>query len=84
MSAYCLSKWDIPSNVPLPVSCKRIWRNTENGFATLIRIKNNAKKGGAVIIVTDEATFRQPPTLPATWAPRGCQPKIPTRGERHS
>lgn len=37
-----------------------------------------------MIIFTDEATFRQTPTLHATWAPRGCQPKIPTRGERHS
>ncbi len=33
------------------------------------------KQEGAVIIFTDEATFRQTPTLHDTWAPRG---------ERHS
>ena len=54
------------------------------GSLHLSESKKNAKKEGAVIIFTDEATFRQTPTLHATWAPRGCQPKIPTRGERHS
>lgn len=54
------------------------------GSLHLSESKKNAKKEGAVIIFTDEATFRQTPTLHATWAPRGCQPKIPTRGERNS
>ena len=33
---------------------------------------------------TDEASFRQTPTLHATWARRGSQPQIPTRGERNT
>jgi hypothetical protein len=32
----------------------------------------------------EEASFRQTPTLHATWARRGSQPQIPTRGERHT
>jgi hypothetical protein len=37
-----------------------------------------------VIVFEDEASFRQTPTLHATWAKRGSQPQIPTRGERHT
>jgi hypothetical protein len=44
--------------------------------------KKNAKTEGAVIVFEDEASFQQTPTLRATWARRGCQPQIPTRGER--
>lgn len=32
----------------------------------------------------DEASFRQTPTLYRTWAPRGQQPQIPTRGQRNT
>jgi transposase len=46
--------------------------------------KKNAKTEGAVIVFEDEASFRQTPTLHATWAKRGSQPQIPTRGERHT
>jgi transposase len=37
-----------------------------------------------VIIYEDEASFRQTPTLYRTWARRGQQPQIPTRGERNT
>ena len=46
--------------------------------------KKNAQSEGAVIVFEDEASFRQMPTLHATWAKRGSQPQIPTRGERHT
>jgi DDE superfamily endonuclease len=46
--------------------------------------KKNAQTEGAVIVFADEASFRQTPTLHATWAKRGSQPQIPTRGERHT
>ena len=46
--------------------------------------KKNAKREGAVIVFTDEASFRQTPTLHATWARVGSQPRIPTRGERNT
>ena len=36
-----------------------------------------------MIVYEDEASFRQTPTLYRTWARRGQQPQIPTRGERH-
>jgi len=39
---------------------------------------------GAVIVFEDEASFRQTPTLHATWARLASQPQIPTRGERHT
>jgi transposase len=39
---------------------------------------------GAVIVFEDEASFRQTPTLHATWARKASQPQIPTRGERHT
>ena len=32
----------------------------------------------------DEASFRQSPTLHQTWAPRGSQPQIPSRGQRNT
>jgi hypothetical protein len=44
--------------------------------------EKNAKGEGAVIVFEDEASFRQTPTLHATWARRASQPQIPTRGER--
>jgi transposase len=37
-----------------------------------------------VIVYEDEASFRQTPTLYRTWARRGEQPEIPTRGERNT
>jgi len=37
-----------------------------------------------LIVYEDEASFRQTPTLYRTWARRGQQPQIPTRGERHT
>jgi transposase len=37
-----------------------------------------------VIVFEDEASFRQTPTLHATWARRGGRPQIATRGERHT
>jgi transposase len=43
--------------------------------------KKNAENEGAVIVFEDEASFRQTPTLHATWAKRGSQPQIPSRGE---
>ena len=46
--------------------------------------KKNAQREGAVVVFEDEASFRQTPTLYATWARRGSQPQIPTRGERHT
>jgi transposase len=36
------------------------------------------------MVYEDEASFRQTPTLYRTWARRGQQPQIPTRGERHT
>jgi transposase len=46
-------------------------------------LKKNARREGAVIVYEAEASFRQTPTLYRTWARRGQQPPIPTRGERH-
>src|SRR5208282_2836670 len=46
--------------------------------------KKKARGDGAVIVYEDEASFRQTPTLYRTWARRGHQPQIPTRGERHT
>ena len=37
-----------------------------------------------MIVFEDEASFGQTPTLYRTWARRGQQPPIPTRGERHT
>lgn len=34
-----------------------------------------------MIVFEDEASFRQTPTLHGTWAQRGSQPQIPTRGK---
>ena len=53
------------------------------GALYLSESKKKARSEGAVI-VEDEASFRQTPTLHATWAKRGSQPQIPTRGERHT
>jgi transposase len=46
--------------------------------------KKKAQAERAVIVYVDEASFRQSPTLHQTWAPRNSQPRIPTRGERHT
>lgn len=54
------------------------------GAADVSESKKNAQTEGAVIVFEDEASFRQTPTLHATWARRGSQPQIPTRGERHT
>jgi len=54
------------------------------GAFDLSQSKKNAQREGAIIVFEDEASFRQTPTLHATWARRGSQPQIPTRGERHT
>lgn len=36
------------------------------------------------MLFADEASFRQDPTLYQTWARRGCQPLIPTTGQRNT
>jgi transposase len=54
------------------------------GALHLSESKKNAKSEGAVIVFEDEASFRQTPTLHATWARRHSQPQIPTRGERNT
>jgi len=54
------------------------------GTLHLPEFKKNAKSEGAVIVFEDEAWFRQTPTLDATWAKRGSQPQIFTRGERNA
>jgi len=46
--------------------------------------KKNAQAQGGIIVFTDEASFRQSPTLHQTWAPRNTRPQIPTRGERNT
>ena len=46
--------------------------------------KKNAQNEGAMIVFEDEASFRQTPTLHATWARRASQPHVPTRGERNT
>jgi hypothetical protein len=54
------------------------------GSLHVSQAKKNAQNEGAVIVFTDEASFRQTPTLHATWARIGHQPKIATRGERNT
>src|ERR1039457_4708272 len=46
--------------------------------------KKKARCEGAIIVFEDEASFRQTPTLHATWARVASQPHIPTRGERNT
>lgn len=48
------------------------------------QFKKNAQAEGAVIVHEDEASFRQEPTLHQTWAVKGCQPKVPTKGQRNT
>jgi transposase len=36
------------------------------------------------LLFADEASFRQDPTLYQTWSRRGCQPLIPTTGQRNT
>lgn len=54
------------------------------GSVHLPESKKNAKNEGAVIVFEDEASFRQTPTLHATWARRGCQPQVLSCGQRHT
>ena len=54
------------------------------GALHVSKSKKKARSEGAVIVFEDEASFRQTPTLHSTWAKRGSQPQIPTRGERHT
>lgn len=54
------------------------------GALHLPQSKKNAQREGALIVFTDEASFRQTPTLHATWARIGSQPQVPTRGERNT
>ena len=54
------------------------------GSLSVSEFKKKAQAEKALIVYEDEATFRQTPTLHRTWAPRGCQPQIPTRGQRNS
>lgn len=54
------------------------------GALDLSDAKKNARREGAIIVFEDEASFHQTPTLYATWARRGSQPQIPSRGERHT
>lgn len=46
--------------------------------------KKKARRVGGVVIFEDEASFQVDPTLHRTWARRGAQPRIPTRGERRT
>ena len=46
--------------------------------------KKKAQAEGAVIVYTDEASFRQSPTLHQTWAPCHARPVIPTTGQRNT
>lgn len=46
--------------------------------------KKKAREEHAVVVYEDEATFRQMPTLHATWARYNSQPHIPTKGQRNS
>ena len=54
------------------------------GSLHVSQAKKNAQNEGAIIVFADEASFRQTPTLHATWARIGQQPKIATRGERNT
>lgn len=51
---------------------------------SLSQLKKKAHEEKSLIVYEDEATFRQTPTLHRTWARLGCQPQIPTRGQRNS
>ena len=46
------------------------------GALYLSESKKKAQSEGAVVVFEDEASFRQTPTLHATWAKRGSQPRI--------
>ena len=48
----------------------------------LPRFKKKAYKEGCPIIFEDECSFRQDPTLHATWSRVGKQPLIPKTGQR--
>jgi len=46
--------------------------------------KKKVEAEGGIIVYEDEASFRQNPTLHQTWAPKGQQPQILTKGQRNS
>jgi transposase len=48
------------------------------------KLKKKALAEGAIIVYTDEASFKQSPTLHATWAPINSQPLIDSTGERNT
>ena len=54
------------------------------GALHLPESKENARQEGALVVFADEASFRQTPTLHATWARIGSQPQVATRGERNT
>jgi transposase len=46
------------------------------------RHQKKARAEEGVVLFEDEASFQLDPTLHRTWARRGAQPRVPTRGER--
>src|SRR6266550_3990287 len=84
MCASCCSSWVTRCNGHHAAGAGRSQATAQMGPLYLPESKKNAKSEGAVIVFEDEASFRQTPTLHATWAKRGSQPQIPTRGERHT
>ena len=44
--------------------------------------QKKARAENGLVLFEDEASFQLDPTLHRTWARRGAQPRIPTRGER--
>lgn len=44
--------------------------------------QKKARAEDGLVLFEDEASFQLDPTLHRTWARRGAQPRIPTRGER--
>src|SRR5439155_21372439 len=64
---------------PAPMSRRRT-----AGAGTSIRTLKKAQARHWALIFTDEASFRQDPTLHATWSRVGCPPEVPVTGERKS
>lgn len=54
------------------------------GCVTATRTLKKAHNKGAALLFEGEATFRQDPTLYQIWAWVGCQPQIPTTGQKKS
>jgi transposase len=44
--------------------------------------QKKARRENGMVLFEDEASFQLDPTLHRTWARRGAQPRVPTRGER--